>query len=43
MSVLGSARLLKITAKPATNKVCTIKLRDGQYTQSGKGTLKELF
>jgi hypothetical protein len=41
--VLGSARLMKIMAKQATSKVGTIKLPDGQYTKTGKGTLKELF
>jgi hypothetical protein len=30
-------------AKQATNKVSTIKLPDGQYIQTGKGTLEELF
>jgi hypothetical protein len=33
-------------AKQALNRVTTIttiKLPDGQYTQTGKGTLKELF
>jgi hypothetical protein len=30
---------MKIMAKQMT----TIKLPDGQYTQTGKGTLKELF
>jgi hypothetical protein len=40
--VPGGARLMKIMAKQATNKVSTIKL-PGQYTQTGKGTLKELF
>jgi hypothetical protein len=34
---------MKIMAKQATNKVSTIKLPDGQYTQNGKGTLKKLF
>jgi hypothetical protein len=34
---------MKIMAKQATNKVSTIKLPDGQYTQTGKGTLIELF
>jgi hypothetical protein len=34
---------MKIMAKQATNKVSTIKLPDGQYTQTGKGALKELF
>jgi hypothetical protein len=34
---------MNIMAKQATNKVITIKLPDGQYTQIGKGTLKESF
>jgi hypothetical protein len=34
---------MKIMAKQATNKVSSIKLPDGQHTQSGKETLKELF
>jgi hypothetical protein len=34
---------MKIMAKQATNKVSTIKPPDGQYTQTGKDTLKELF
>jgi hypothetical protein len=34
---------MKIMAKQATNKVSTIKLPNGQHTQSGKETLKELF
>jgi hypothetical protein len=34
---------MKIMAVQATNKVSTIKLPDGQYTQTGKGTLKGLF
>jgi hypothetical protein len=41
--VLGSARLMNNMAEQATNKVSTIKLPDGQYTQTGKRTLKELF
>jgi hypothetical protein len=41
--VLSSARLMNIMAKQATNKVSHIKLPDGQYTQSEKGTLKLLF
>jgi hypothetical protein len=32
---------MKIIAKQATNKVNTIKLPDGQHTQTGKETLKE--
>jgi hypothetical protein len=34
---------MKIMAKQMTNKVSTIKLLDGQHTQTGKETLKELF
>jgi hypothetical protein len=34
---------MKIMAKQATNKVSTIKLPNGQCTQTGKETLKELF
>jgi hypothetical protein len=41
--VPGSARLMKIMAKQATNRVSTIKLPDGQCTQTGKETLEELF
>jgi hypothetical protein len=41
--VPGSARLMKVMAKQATNKVSTIKLPDGKHTQTGKETLKELF
>jgi hypothetical protein len=41
--VPGSARLMKITAKHATNRVSTIKLPDGQCTHTGGQTLKELF
>jgi hypothetical protein len=33
----------QIMEKPATNRVMPIKLLGGQYTQTGKGTLKELF
>jgi hypothetical protein len=29
--------------KQATNRVSTIKLPDGQYTQTGRNNLKELF
>jgi hypothetical protein len=36
-------RAVKIMAKQATNKVSTIKLPDGQHTQTGKETLKEMF
>jgi hypothetical protein len=41
--VPGGARLMKIMAKQATNKVSTIKLPNGPHTQTGKETLKELF
>jgi hypothetical protein len=41
--VPGGARLVKIMAKQATNKVSAIKLPNGQHTQTGKETLKELF
>jgi hypothetical protein len=41
--VPGGAGLMKIMAKQATNKVSTIKLRNGQHTQTGKETLEELF
>jgi predicted Mrr-cat superfamily restriction endonuclease len=41
--VPGSARLMKVMAKQATNKVSTIKLPDGKHTRTGKETLKELF
>jgi hypothetical protein len=34
---------MRIMAKQATKKVSTIKLPNGQHTQSGKETLKELF
>jgi hypothetical protein len=34
---------MKIMAKQATNKDDTIQLPDGQYTQTGKDTRKELF
>jgi hypothetical protein len=34
---------MKIMAKQATNKVSAMKLPDGQHTQTGKETLKELF
>jgi hypothetical protein len=37
------AKPTKIMAKQATNEVSTIKLPDGQHTQTGKETLKELF
>jgi hypothetical protein len=34
---------MKIMAKLVTNKVSTIKLPNGQHTETGKETLKELF
>jgi hypothetical protein len=34
---------MMIMAKQATSRVSTIKLPDGQCTQTGKKTLKELF
>jgi hypothetical protein len=34
---------MKIMAKQVTNKVSTIKLPNGQFTQTGKNTLEELF
>jgi hypothetical protein len=41
--VPGSARLMKVMAKQATNKVSAIKLPDGKHNQTGKETLKKLF
>jgi hypothetical protein len=41
--VPGGASFVMIVAKQATNVVSTIKLPDGQHTQTGKETLKELF
>jgi hypothetical protein len=41
--VAGSVRLMKIMAKHATNRISIIKLPDGQCTQTGKETLRELF
>jgi hypothetical protein len=41
--VPGSARLMRIMAKQVTNRVSTVKLPEGQHTQTGKETLKELF
>jgi hypothetical protein len=38
--VPGSARLMKIMAKQTTNRASTIKISDGQYTQTGRETLK---
>jgi hypothetical protein len=37
----GSARLVRIMAKLATNRVSTVKLPNGQQTEAGKETLKE--
>jgi hypothetical protein len=34
---------MKIMAKQATNKVSTIKLPNGQHSQTGKETLEKLF
>jgi hypothetical protein len=41
--VPSSARLTKIMAQQATNRVSTIELPDGQCTQTGGETLRELF
>jgi hypothetical protein len=41
--VLGSARLVRIMAKQATNGVSTVKLPNGQQTEMRKETMKELF
>jgi hypothetical protein len=41
--VPSSARLMKVMAKQATNTVSTIKLPNGQQTETWKETLKELF
>jgi hypothetical protein len=41
--VPSSARLMKIMAKQATKRLENVKMPDGQYTQTGKKTLKELF
>jgi hypothetical protein len=41
--VPGNARLMTIMEKQVTNKVSTIKLPNGQFPQTGKDTLKELF
>jgi hypothetical protein len=38
--VPGGARLVKIMAKQVGNRVSTIKLLDGQFTQAVKGTQK---
>jgi hypothetical protein len=37
------ARLMRIKASRSANRVESIKLLDGQYTQSGKETLRELY
>jgi hypothetical protein len=42
-NIQSGARLKKIMAKQATNKISTIKLPDAQYTLTGKETLKDLF
>jgi hypothetical protein len=34
---------MNIMEQQTTNRISTIKLPDGQHTQTGKGTLKELF
>jgi hypothetical protein len=39
----GSARLMKIMSKQATNKVSKSGLPNRQFTKTGKGTLSELF
>jgi thioesterase domain-containing protein len=41
--VPDSARHMKIMAKQATNRDAIIKLADGQCTQTGRETLKEIF
>jgi hypothetical protein len=41
--VPGGAGLMKIISKHATNKVSTIKLPNGQHTETGKEALKEPF
>jgi hypothetical protein len=41
--ISGTARFTRILGKQTTNKVSIIKLPDGQYTQSEKERLKELF
>ena len=37
------ARLMRIMGSQFANKVESIKLPDGQYTQSGRQTLRELY
>jgi hypothetical protein len=39
--VPDKARLMRIMANQSANSVESIKLLDGQYTQSGKETLKD--
>jgi hypothetical protein len=34
---------MRIMAKQPINRVGTVKLPDGQQTETGRGTLKELF
>jgi hypothetical protein len=34
---------MRIMAKQGTNKVSTVKLPNGQQTETGEGTLEELF
>jgi hypothetical protein len=41
--VPGSARLMRAMAKQTTNRVSTVKLHNGQLTETGKGTLEDLF
>jgi hypothetical protein len=41
--VPGSVRLVRIMAKQATSRVSTVKRPNGQQTETGKETLKELF
>jgi hypothetical protein len=41
--VPGSARLIRIMAEQETNSVSTIKLSDGQYMQTEREILSELF
>jgi hypothetical protein len=41
--VPNGARLTRIMASQSNNRVGSIKIPDGQYTQSGKETLRELY
>jgi hypothetical protein len=41
--VPGGARIMRVLAKQATNRVSTVKLPNGQLTKTGKRTLEELF